>query len=64
MCIIDELSEMRKRWNLTQYDLSQILGTTRDYIKDMETKQREPSFEMLMKWSNALGCNIKLEFRK
>lgn len=64
MSVIDELRDMRKRWNMTQYDVAQLVSVSTDHIKGVEDKRHTPSVDVLEKWADALGCNIKLEFRK
>lgn len=64
MSIYAELKEIRKKWNLDRYALAQILKVDQQTIQRWEDNVSQPTADMLIKWADSLGCNIKLEFRK
>lgn len=64
MCIFNELRTIRNRWNLSTYDLEEMLELDKGRISHWENGTEIPGTKMLIRWADALGCNIKLEFRK
>lgn len=64
MCVVDELRTMRERWNMSTRDLEELLSLDTGRISHWENKDEIPGTKHLMRWADALGCNIKLEFRK
>jgi transcriptional regulator with XRE-family HTH domain len=51
------LRRARERRRLTQLELANALGMTRIYIVDIETGRKNPSFETMAKWVQALGAH-------
>jgi transcriptional regulator with XRE-family HTH domain len=64
MCIYQDLKDIRKKWNLDGYALAQILNVEYRALNDWENNRGNPDTRTLIRWADALGCNLKLEFRK
>lgn len=52
------LRELRKVKGLTQGELAQIVGVSRQAIASYESQRREPCFEVLIKLANCLCVSI------
>lgn len=62
--IINSLISMRKRWNLSQEHVADILGVhLRTFIK-WEAHETAPTLDHLAAWANSLGCDVQALFRK
>ena len=55
---VKNLKFLRKRKNLTQKDLSEILGISLQAVKMMETEQFKPSTDTLIKIRNYFEVNL------
>ena len=59
MNIGDKVKEAREERNMSQYRLAKITGISSSYISELENgKYRNPSAEVLMKLSRALGISV------
>ena len=57
-----DLTEMRKRSNLTQKDVQQVSGLSQQAISRIEVgKDVSPSLKSLIKYVDAIGCKLRLE---
>jgi transcriptional regulator with XRE-family HTH domain len=54
-----KLKEVRLKKNLSQGDVSRILGVHRSYISGLERGARNPSLLTVQKVAKALGVNAK-----
>ena len=54
-----KLREIRLKKNLSQGDVSRILGVHRTYISGLERGARNPSLLTVQKIAKALGVNAK-----
>lgn len=52
------LRKLRKYNRLTMKQLGDLVGVTESAIGLYETGKRKPSYEMLLKLSEALGCTV------
>lgn len=53
-----KLREVRLKKNLSQGDVSRILGVHRSYISGLERGARNPSLLTVQKVAKALGVNV------
>jgi transcriptional regulator with XRE-family HTH domain len=56
----DRLKDLRTDSDLTQDELSKILGITRSALSNYENNEREPDFKLLVKFANYF--NVSLDF--
>lgn len=54
----DNLKKARKIKGFTQKDLAKIIGVKRSTIAGYETKNQEPSYQILKKIARVLDCSI------
>lgn len=52
------LRKIRKRERLTMKALAELSGVTESMIGMIETGKRNPSYEVLLRLSEALGCTV------
>ena len=52
------LRKIRKQERLTMKALAELSGVTESMIGMIETGKRNPSFEVLLRLSEALGCTV------
>lgn len=52
------LRKIRKQEHLTMKDLADLSGVSESAIGMYETGKRKPSFEVLLRLSEALGCTV------
>jgi DNA-binding XRE family transcriptional regulator len=58
----NELTEMRKRNNITQKDLEEASGLSQQAISRIEVgKDVSPSLKSLIRYADAIGCHLTLE---
>ncbi|MBF0366608.1 MAG: helix-turn-helix domain-containing protein [Oligoflexia bacterium] len=63
--MIKKMIELRKKRDLTQADLAQILGTTQSVIARIETGvSRRVSFDYLVKILRVLGVSAEFKFKE
>ena len=55
---MEYLRKIRKARGLTMKQLGQMVGVTESAIGQYETDKRNPSYEMLLKLGEALGCSV------
>ena len=61
----NDLTEMRKRNNITQKDLQQASGLSQQAISRIEVgKDVSPSLKSLIRYVDAIGCQLKLELKE
>lgn len=53
------IKNIRNNAKLTQQELADKVGTTREYISSIENNHRMPSIEMLGKIAEALNTTVK-----
>lgn len=56
------IQEIRKSKGLSQEDLSELIGLTKNYIGLLERGQRNPSLKTLTHIAQALGTSMKSLF--
>lgn len=56
------VAKMRKRLNMTQAELARKLGCSDNFVALLETGERAPSFETLVKLSKVLKVNVQKLF--
>ena len=54
----NNIKKIRKQKGMTQGDLSEMVGVTRQYISDVENLKKIPSVKIAFDTSKALGSNI------
>ena len=65
MRLRNDLTEMRKRNNITQKDLQQSSGLSQQAISRIEVgKDVSPSLKSLIKYVDAIGCQLRLELKE
>lgn len=62
-CLIDQLIALRKEKNLTQQDVADASGMCRANIARIERKKYTPTLDVLMRYANCLGYDIKLSLK-
>ena len=64
--IRDNIKKYRKEKNLTQQDLADLAGISRQYITDIENENRNKhiTIAILGRIADAMNVNIELFFRK
>lgn len=58
MTIGETLKALRTANNMTQEEVADALGYTRDYIKKLEKRNSEPSYQALEMYSKFFNCNL------
>lgn len=53
------LAVVRRNKGISQYELSKLTGYTQGYLSMFESGKRTPSYENLLKISEALGCSVE-----
>lgn len=54
----NNIKRIRKQKGMTQGDLSEMVGVTRQYISDVENLKKIPSVKIAFDISKVLGTNI------
>lgn len=64
--IRDNIKKYRKEKNLTQQDLADLAGISRQYVTDIENENRNKhiTIAILERIADAMNVNIELFFRK
>lgn len=64
--IRDNIKKYRKEKNLTQQDLADLAGISRQYVTDIENENRNKhiTIAILGRIADAMNVNIELFFRK
>lgn len=64
--IRDTIKKYRKEKNLTQQDLADLAGISRQYVTDIENENRNKhiTIAILGRIADAMNVNIELFFRK
>jgi len=60
--IISVLKNQRKKMKLTQEDVAERAGMTRQMVSRIEKFNNSPTLENFMKYVNAIGGKIKIDF--
>ena len=58
------IKERRKELGITQPDLSELAGVSKNTLYKLERGQGNPSLDVLTKLANVLGMEMKLEVKK
>lgn len=58
------IRERRKELAITQPDLSELAGISKNTLYKLERGEGNPSLDVLTKLANVLGMEIKLEVKK
>jgi HTH-type transcriptional regulator / antitoxin HipB len=58
---IKELINFRKQANITQVELAKRSGLTQQMVSKLETYDRVPTLNTLLKYIDCLGLKLKLE---
>lgn len=56
-----KIEQRRKELGLTMKELGDRIGTTKQYINDIEKENINASFKRLKRISDALGCDIDIQ---
>ena len=62
--VIKELIAYRKKHKLTQQDISERSGIMRPNIARLESMRAEPSMDVLSRYANSMGMDIKISLVK
>lgn len=60
-CLIEELIVARKRENLTQTELANLVGSKQQVISRIEKKESSPTLRMFCQLLHALGYEVKIQ---
>ena len=63
MRLLDEIKERRQLLGITQQDLADISGVGLRTIKQIETKQGNPSLKTLTQLLDVLGMELNLKIK-
>lgn len=55
----NRISELRKQRKITQEELAETIGYSTNHISKLESARTNPSFDLLVKISNALNIELK-----
>ncbi|SFM08010.1 helix-turn-helix domain-containing protein [Halanaerobium salsuginis] len=58
MSFAKNLKEVRQNNGLTQKKLAELIGVKRSTIAGYESKNQEPSYQILLKIARALNCSV------
>ena len=58
MHFAENLTELRNKNNLTQYELAKLMNLARSTIAGYEKKNRQPSYEILARFSDFFHVSI------
>lgn len=58
------IKELRKRENLSQDDLGEKCGLTRNYLSLVESGKRTVSIKTLERIINSIGCDVVIAINK
>lgn len=56
---VNTLASVRRNKGISQSELSKLTGYTQGYLSMFESGKRAPSYENLLKISEALGCSVE-----
>ena len=62
--VIKELIAYRKKHKLTQMDIANRSGILRPNIARLESMRAEPSMDILSRYANSMGMDIKISLVK
>ena len=62
--VIDELIAYRKKHKLTQQDIADKSGIMRPNVARLEAKKAEPSMDILSRYAQSMGMDIKISLVK
>ncbi|MFA5169722.1 MAG: helix-turn-helix transcriptional regulator [Candidatus Paceibacterota bacterium] len=57
-----EISQLRKKKNMSQVELAQKIGTTQSVVARMEAGKQNLSVDTLSKIASAFNCEVKIAF--
>lgn len=58
-CVKNRIRELRERLGLTQEQLGELVGASRQAVNAIETEKFEPSIWLAYDLSNVFGCPIE-----
>jgi transcriptional regulator with XRE-family HTH domain len=61
--IAEQVADRRRALGLSQAELADLTGTTQSAIARLESGGRPPRIDTLMRISNALDCELRVELR-
>jgi transcriptional regulator with XRE-family HTH domain len=61
--IADQVAERRRELGLSQQELAELTGTTQSAIARLESGQRPPRIDTLLRIANALDCELEVSLR-
>lgn len=61
--IADQVAERRRRLGLSQAELARLTGTTQSAIARLESGQRPPRIDTLLRIADALDAELAVELR-
>ena len=61
--IADQVSARRRELSLSQHDLAALTGTTQSAIARLESGQRPPRIDTLLRIASALDADLVVELR-
>lgn len=62
--LIDQLIALRKASRITQQDIADASGMCRANVARIERKKYTPTLDVLMRYANCLGYDVKLSLEK
>lgn len=57
---LETLKFYRKGKRIRQTDLARTIGITQTYLSQIENGKRNPSFELIINWCEALDCELRI----
>jgi predicted transcriptional regulator len=57
---VEGLISLRKRWQVTQRELSVLSGVVQGYISEIENYRLSPTVETMNKLLKPLGCELRV----
>lgn len=64
LALVASLRSIRLSWGLSHEDLAELVGVNARTIFKWEARDGLPHFYHLLKWCDALGCDLKAEIRR
>jgi len=61
--IAAQLVEQRRKRDLSQQELAELVGTTQSAIARIERGERPPKVDTLLRIANALDCELEIRLR-
>ena len=61
--IVNQFKKMRKDKGISQEKAAELAGMARPDVSRFESGNYNPSLELMMRYANALGCELKIELQ-